>query len=388
MNDGAVIQQYRKLRSCRAVAELYGVSSETIRRVLIANGTNRTGWKRQPEHARPKKKYNYSRPYVPVSYNTVCEYCGKAFISHNKSARFCSKKCKDVAYRLKKGIGCNYKVEPSQKTCPVCGKTFYTFRERTKTCSCECSKQYKNRSRKTYGRRKEGQQTWSEYISGLRVKRLEKDKQKHSEREIYIKRHTVRKTCVICGAWFTCLDSEQRKTCSRECSTELNRRHRDKRIPKEQRIDNITLKRLYSRDNGVCYICGGRCDWHDWKTSDSGYKYPGPLYPTIEHVIPICFGGLDSWDNVRLAHWQCNLDKGVTVDDEHRMLPNAIKPAAKTGAKKTAQYTLNGELIKIWDSTADIRKELKINDKHIQNVCRKDRSKTGNAYGYHWEYVT
>lgn len=34
-----------------------------------------------------------------------------------------------------------------------------------------------------------------------------------------------------------------------------------------------------------------------------------------------------------------------------------------------------------------IRRELGLDDKHIQNVCRKRKSNTGNAYGYHWEYV-
>jgi 5-methylcytosine-specific restriction endonuclease McrA len=34
---------------------------------------------------------------------------------------------------------------------------------------------------------------------------------------------------------------------------------------------------------------------------------------TIDHVIPISKGGLDVLDNLRLAHWICNIKKGNKV---------------------------------------------------------------------------
>ena len=36
----------------------------------------------------------------------------------------------------------------------------------------------------------------------------------------------------------------------------------------------------------------------------------GNNYPTIDHVIPLAKGGMHSWDNVRLAHHNCNSIKG------------------------------------------------------------------------------
>ena len=54
MEDKIVIEQYYKLRSCRAVAELYRCSDETIRRILKANGIKLTGWKK-PERTTPKR---------------------------------------------------------------------------------------------------------------------------------------------------------------------------------------------------------------------------------------------------------------------------------------------------------------------------------------------
>ena len=126
----------------------------------------------------------------------------------------------------------------------------------------------------------------------------------------------------------------------------------------------------------------------DRRVSDNGNPYPGDNYPTVEHVIPVSLGGLESWNNVRLAHWKCNLEKGATIGESQLMLGDFAKPPLKTKAKKTAQYSLNGELIRIWDSTAAIRRELGLNDKHIQSACKRYKTNTGNAYGFHWEYVT
>jgi 5-methylcytosine-specific restriction endonuclease McrA len=208
----------------------------------------------------------------------------------------------------------------------------------------------------------------------------------------------VSRKCVVCGSRFDVNYRLGNKTCSKRCSLEnerivrkkngANRRH-DKRISRDKRIDNITLKKLYRRDEGKCYLCGGVCNWNDWRVSDNGNKYPGDTYPTIEHVVPISKGGFDSWDNVRLACWKCNLEKSDSIL-KVKPMDKAFAYSEKrlgTQPKKTAQYTLDGKLIKIWDSTADIRRTLGLNDKHIQNICRGNKSKTGNAYGYHWEYI-
>lgn len=52
-----VLTQYNELRSCRAVASLYGCSDETIRRILKKCGQSRTGWKNttKQSHAQIQK---------------------------------------------------------------------------------------------------------------------------------------------------------------------------------------------------------------------------------------------------------------------------------------------------------------------------------------------
>lgn len=335
-------------------------------------------------------RQNYGRQVIHMAeYLNICQYCGKEFIAKQKQTKFCSRKCRDIDYRIRKGVPCNKNTEPYRKKCAECGKIFDTFYSRVVTCSPECSKAH--RKKKDKGRidkRKKTDYSLEEYNLWRKQQAEERKQVRKIEKQWYRALHTVERECEMCGELFYCLDTEANKTCSAECSKKLSNKKHDRRIPKNQRIDNINIRRLYKRDGGKCYICGGKCDFNDWRTSGKGNKYPGDKYPTIEHIFPVSRGGLDAWDNVKLACWKCNLNKS---DGIIHMMPMdkiyAYSQKAEIQAKKTAQYTLDGELIKIWNSTAQIKRELGLNDKHIQNVCRGDNSNTGNAYGYHWEYV-
>lgn len=101
-----------------------------------------------------------------------------------------------------------------------------------------------------------------------------------------------------------------------ECKKETNRElWRKADIVRRSRLDdvikdkNITLKKLYERDNGVCYICGNVCDWTDSEWKD-GVFIVGRNYPTIEHLKPLSKGGSHTWNNIRLACLSCNSKKG------------------------------------------------------------------------------
>lgn len=52
----------------------------------------------------------------------------------------------------------------------------------------------------------------------------------------------------------------------------------------------------------ICGICG--------KPVDFSYKYPHPLSPTVDHIIPVSKGGHPSdMANLQLAHRTCNRQK-------------------------------------------------------------------------------
>lgn len=129
--------------------------------------------------------------------------------------------------------------------------------------------------------------------------------EKEAEREA--KKRTVE--CKICGTKFVTYSSVK-CCCSSECSKKyqnrLSSRRKDKRITEDRRIDkDITALKLYIRDGGKCWICGGRCDTNDYIIKD-GVTICGDNYPSVDHVVPVCEGGEDSWDNVKLAHRICN----------------------------------------------------------------------------------
>lgn len=71
---------------------------------------------------------------------------------------------------------------------------------------------------------------------------------------------------------------------------------------------DINLDRLIKRDKGICYICGKKCNREDIRL-EGGYWMVGDSYPSIDHVKPLAKGGNHSWENVRLAHYICNVKK-------------------------------------------------------------------------------
>lgn len=103
--------------------------------------------------------------------------------------------------------------------------------------------------------------------------------------------------------------------CKRQKAKETQRRlDRKKETKRRMRCKggdwNISLKDLYERDQGICYLCGCRCDWRDGEWKDGAFIV-GPTYPSIEHVIPLSKGGTHEWNNVKLACWICNTRKGA-----------------------------------------------------------------------------
>ena len=90
-------------------------------------------------------------------------------------------------------------------------------------------------------------------------------------------------------------------------------------------------KRIYATQT-VCGICG--------KPVDFSLKYPHPMSPCIDHIIPVAKGGHPSdIDNLQLAHWCCNrqksdklqktkAEKGVLDTISNRVLPQSCDWAA------------------------------------------------------------
>ena len=83
---------------------------------------------------------------------------------------------------------------------------------------------------------------------------------------------------------------------------------------------------IYKRDNNTCQYCGATTKL------------------TIDHVIPRCRGGEDTWENLVVACSTCNTKKGNTLLEQTGMKLSR-KPRAP---HNKLQFTLNNSEIPEW----------------------------------------
>lgn len=362
----------------------------------------------------------------------TCEICGSKYYTGNGKAKYCSDACKKAgrkrtarewreshpdyhreykrahpeAYEKFKERHPDYDRDRSReireskeyaKRCVVCGKEFTTWRPHKKTCSEECKlknkkerakislrgKYYKRSPEQEHAywikRRYGSEEAWQEHLTEKQRQTEQTRLQREAEKEARL----IHGECAVCGSPFTTFNPMQR-TCGGKCSKKLQYARKQNRIPKDQVMDkDITLEALYRRDSGVCYLCGGQCDW-----SDRDGTITGGSYPSIDHIIPISRGGFHSWDNVRLAHFECNAKKSdMLLPNAKEMIPQnaySLKREPIERKKKTIQMTLDGFFIAEYESTAEAERVTGIKQRGIQNCARGETKTYG---GYIWDYA-
>jgi 5-methylcytosine-specific restriction endonuclease McrA len=81
-------------------------------------------------------------------------------------------------------------------------------------------------------------------------------------------------------------------------------------IRRLRRLSKDTLrKELALRHGWVCHICGRPIPRRYRAEALYNVAHPDGMFPDIEHVVPLRFGGIHWWPNLRLAHRACNLRK-------------------------------------------------------------------------------
>lgn len=147
-------------------------------------------------------------------------------------------------------------------------------------------------------------------ISNMLLKqsaRLEKQKQRKLEMTGVPKLPIYVKECKQCGISFI-TSNKERVNCSSMCLKKFQNSKRHNRYKGITLDKDITLDKLFKRDNGYCALCGGLYDKLDYK-EEKGTIICGGYYPSIDHIKPISKGGLHCWDNVQLTHIICNTMK-------------------------------------------------------------------------------
>ena len=106
--------------------------------------------------------------------------------------------------------------------------------------------------------------------------------------------------------------------CSTECSNKhfwrINDTNRRQRLKENGDVEwDISIDRIIKRDGQACKLCGNDVDSNDFHHTDKGHYIAGYKHPSIDHIKPVSKGGTHTWDNVQLAHRQCN---SIKCDNE------------------------------------------------------------------------
>lgn len=305
---------------------------------------------------------NCKKSRIRPRYYPVCDTCGIKFETGRSRQRFCSVEC-----RLK-----SISAVREERKCTQCGKIFISTNDIQQFCSHGCSKLYREHKkllcRPDIMRRGNSRPTDEAYVNRIRTKysrfeyaggwenenayffckdcgaffkhntkntrpsekkqlmcpnctkiltdinqrerkELKRIKQEQAKEEKHITKmlnmpyvQMSFSVCPVCNGVFVTSKSNK-KYCSDKCSKASIWKG------KEAYRYLIPLKELYERDNGICYLCGGKCDYNDKKVVNGQIIY-GNMYPSRDHIYPKSQGGSHTWQNIRLAHRICNSLKG------------------------------------------------------------------------------
>lgn len=89
-----------------------------------------------------------------------------------------------------------------------------------------------------------------------------------------------------------------------------NRRRAHKLSREHEKIDRDLV---FERDGYECKLC--------MRPLDMGARFPHPLSPTLDHIIPLNKGGHHLYVNLQAAHFRCNTAKGDRIDPSKTLTP-------------------------------------------------------------------
>lgn len=152
----------------------------------------------------------------------------------------------------------------------------------------------------------------------------ERNKREKQEAIIQRRLEAKKSVCAYCGKDF--MKSKYGTVyCSAECRKKADNRQHELRKRLKRRTTmcdrGITIERIIKRDGNKCWLCNKAVDYNDY-TIKGNHFVAGRNYPSLDHVVALANGGQHTWDNVRLAHRQCNTlknDKMFYVDKNEQL---------------------------------------------------------------------
>ena len=273
-----------------------------------------------------------------------CKRCGQAFIQNGRRGRvssFCSSRCRNAG-RIHKPVqstcnhcGCGVVGQSRRKYCDACLPMFKPPAERftCKSCGAQFTKkggrtQLMFCSQKCWAdsrRIPQSEKDFLQYLDNIiRNARAARRLAARQQREDEARRNKCRKKCRCCECVFI-VDADCglkfRRFCSIGCRKDAkakwrkrrqkgNRKHtaraKKRGLPRQY---SITLPKVAERDAWLCKLCGKPVSNVDDRQSARA--------PCIDHIVPLNMPSNTrhghTWDNVQLAHRECNEAKGCTI---------------------------------------------------------------------------
>ena len=97
-----------------------------------------------------------------------------------------------------------------------------------------------------------------------------------------------------------------------ESGKKSQKRRRQLRMALRNRDIGVNWRSLAQRNGSlVCEVCGVECN-----PNDRSWGSSGPTHPTVDHIVRICDGGEDTFENARLVCHQCNIDLNAKATRE------------------------------------------------------------------------
>jgi 5-methylcytosine-specific restriction endonuclease McrA len=239
---------------------------------------------------RGRKKLYCSADCQPYSYKpkgaglSNCQVCGKDLADVGKPGRpkrNCSNECR-IAKRCETMKSRNRKT----KACIVCSTEFVTGKKGQRFCKASCRSAHQAEENKI----KHANKIAARYPNGMRTELCGWCKE---PRTFDIRQSTP-----------TAFHAE----CTKEAQSARYRIKTVKRQKKTKpyRISHEQVVREYGQD---CDICKEPIDLELPRTHRFGL--------TVDHVIPVNKGGTDSMENLRPAHWICNVKKSDKMPENN-----------------------------------------------------------------------
>lgn len=109
----------------------------------------------------------------------------------------------------------------------------------------------------------------------------------------------VDRFCLHCGVTMPQRKRADAVFCSAECNMAAHRLNRTLRRREGSGMTGWIRAEVFKRDQWRCGICRQKVN--------PELRYPDPMAPSLDHVVPIAEGGSHEAANLRLTHLRCNV---------------------------------------------------------------------------------